>query len=284
MQILNEISALIERLSAEIDAGTEEHDIGKMVDLAGGSVINQLFFGHGYDVSTEGEYQSLKAALNDFHDAMADPRLSLFYGKSMLLNIMPPSLADVMDRITKSNKTFADTLKKQIEAHRADVEADGPNVHDPPRDYLTAFLREKARRDAAGEKHSYIFEQLKSECYELWFAGADDPQNVFGWGMAYALNLPEGELQPIYDELDAVIGSERLVTLADRQSLPVLGSFMMETLRLANAVSQNLPHRATRDVVVDGYTLKKDTVVIPQLSTVLLDPNVRVLNFYSLDI
>jgi len=70
------------------------------------------------------------------------------------------------------------------------------------------------------------------------------------------------------------VDSDRLVTLADRQSLPILNSFVMETLRMANTVPQNIPHRVTKEVVVDGYTLKKDTVVIPQVSTVLYDPNV----------
>ena len=55
-------------------------------------------------------------------------------------------------------------------------------------------------------------------------------------------------------------------------------SMIKESLRIANTVPQNIPHTLTRDTVVNGYALKRGTIVVPQLSAVLYDPEVDSIN------
>lgn len=42
---------------------------------------------------------------------------------------------------------------------------------------------------------------------------------------------------------------------------------------MANIVSINLPRKAARDVVVNGVSIKKGTVIVPQISVMMIDPD-----------
>jgi len=188
-------------------------------------VINRIIFGYGFDESNEQEFRRTKSTITNFFEASQDPRMAILFGKSWLLNQLP-GFGKTMQRVEGANEEYRTWLEAQIDKHIAEMDAVGAD-DTPPKDYVSAYLREKRKREATGDKHTFRLEQLKGECYEMWLAGTDDPQNNFNWGVAHALNLPEEELQPVYDELNAVVGSDRLVTMADRQSLPVVNSFLM---------------------------------------------------------
>jgi cytochrome P450 len=65
-----------------------------------------------------------------------------------------------------------------------------------------------------------------------------------------------------------------LIYVADRQNLPYTNAVIMEAQRMANIVSQNLFHRASNDIEVDGFLIKKGTIIIPQISVFAIDPEV----------
>jgi len=65
-----------------------------------------------------------------------------------------------------------------------------------------------------------------------------------------------------------------LINTADKPNLPYLSALLNETLRIANLVPSNVTRRVGRDTEINGYTLRKGTWIIPQISTVLYDPNV----------
>lgn len=44
---------------------------------------------------------------------------------------------------------------------------------------------------------------------------------------------------------------------------------------MCNLLPQNMLHRTTKDVVVDGYHLPKGTCIVPQLSSIFYDDKVR---------
>lgn len=80
--------------------------------------------------------------------------------------------------------------------------------------------------------------------------------------------------QKLHAELDDVIGSERMICVSDRQSLPYTNAVMMEIQRLANLVSQNIFRRTTKDVVIEGFPIEKGTMIVPQISVMAIDPEV----------
>ncbi|CAL2043256.1 unnamed protein product [Caenorhabditis brenneri] len=87
------------------------------------------------------------------------------------------------------------------------------------------------------------------------------------------MNTP-GVQEKIQEEMDRVIGSNRLISTGDKNELPYMNAVINECQRCANIVPLNLFHETTKDTVIAGYPIKKGTGVIAQISTVMLDEKV----------
>ena len=69
--------------------------------------------------------------------------------------------------------------------------------------------------------------------------------------------------QKAQEELDTVVGPDRLPTFDDIGSLPCLNAVIRELLRWHSPVPCGLPHRATSDEEYNGYFIPEGTVVFP---------------------
>lgn len=74
--------------------------------------------------------------------------------------------------------------------------------------------------------------------------------------------------------MDKIIGSDRIVTVADRQQLHYLNAFIMEVQRAANIVTQNVLRLTAEDVEINGMKIKKGSHCIAQISAFHYDENV----------
>ncbi|KAJ6533305.1 cytochrome P450 [Mycena vulgaris] len=80
------------------------------------------------------------------------------------------------------------------------------------------------------------------------------------------------------DELDAVIGTDRLAGIPDRSQLPYLDALCKEILRWHTAAPTAVPHRTREDCIYErGQNYKpllipKDSLVIPNIWFMLHDP------------
>uniref|UniRef100_A0A8R1DS10 CYtochrome P450 family n=1 Tax=Caenorhabditis japonica TaxID=281687 RepID=A0A8R1DS10_CAEJA len=122
-----------------------------------------------------------------------------------------------------------------------------------------------------------IFEQpdrqLANMCLDLWFAGLSTTTNTTTWAIGYILNKPKIQ-QKLHEEMDLVIGSDRIITTAEKNALPYMNAVINESQRCANLVPLNLQHATTRDIVLDGYHIPAGTGVVAQISTVMNDKQV----------
>ncbi|KAJ7477023.1 putative monooxygenase [Mycena galericulata] len=75
-------------------------------------------------------------------------------------------------------------------------------------------------------------------------------------------------------EIEAVIGSDRLPVIQDRASLPYVRSIMTEVFRWQPAVPLALPHALRQDDVYEGMHLPKGSLIIPNVWHMLHDPEV----------
>ncbi|KAG2076145.1 cytochrome P450 [Suillus decipiens] len=76
----------------------------------------------------------------------------------------------------------------------------------------------------------------------------------------------------VHEELDMIIGSDRVPTFQDSSSLPQLHAFLLEALRWRPIVPIGFPHRATEDIFWQGYCIPEDAIVYGSHWTLTRDP------------
>ncbi|PKI48674.1 hypothetical protein CRG98_030934 [Punica granatum] len=92
-------------------------------------------------------------------------------------------------------------------------------------------------------------------------AAVDNPSNAVEWVMAEMINNPE-ILNKAVEELDRVVGKERLVKEEDIPNLNYIKACAREAFRLHPFAPFNVPHVALYDTVVAGYRIPKGSHIL----------------------
>ncbi|KAG6590176.1 Isoleucine N-monooxygenase 2, partial [Cucurbita argyrosperma subsp. sororia] len=102
--------------------------------------------------------------------------------------------------------------------------------------------------------------EIKAQITELQIATIDNPSNAVEWAMAELLNQPK-ILEKAIEELDRVVGRERLVQEYDIPNLKYLTACIRESFRLHPFSPFNIPHVSNSDIIVAGYFIPKGSEV-----------------------
>ncbi|XP_033630841.1 cytochrome P450 1A1-like [Asterias rubens] len=116
-------------------------------------------------------------------------------------------------------------------------------------------------------------EMLQTTVYDLFGAGFDTVSAVLTWALLLMILHPDIQ-RDIQEEIDAVIGVDRLPQLSDRGKLPLTEACLHEVLRYSSVVPFTIPHTTTRDTHLNGYPIPKDTVIFVNLYSINQDPTV----------
>ncbi|CAG2206620.1 Cytochrome P450 2C29,Cytochrome P450 1B1,Cytochrome P450 2C31,Cytochrome P450 2B4,Cytochrome P450 2F2,Cytochrome P450 2K4,Cytochrome P450 2C13, male-specific,Cytochrome P450 2C7,Steroid 17-alpha-hydroxylase/17,20 lyase,Cytochrome P450 2B1,Cytochrome P450 2C40,Cytochrome P450 2U1,Cytochrome P450 2S1,Cytochrome P450 2C39,Methyl farnesoate epoxidase,Cytochrome P450 2C27,Cytochrome P450 2C37,Cytochrome P450 2J6,Cytochrome P450 2D15,Cytochrome P450 2C11,Cytochrome P450 2A10,Cytochrome P450 2C38,Cytochrome P450 len=84
--------------------------------------------------------------------------------------------------------------------------------------------------------------------------------------------LPDIQCQ-VQEEIDRVVGKDRLPTIKDRENLSYTEATLHEAMRLGTVVPVGLPHSTMCDTKVGGYDVPQDTVVMINHWALHHDPN-----------
>ncbi|CAL5427001.1 unnamed protein product [Camellia sinensis] len=104
-------------------------------------------------------------------------------------------------------------------------------------------------------------EEIKAQIVELMIATVDNPSNAVEWALAEMLNQPE-ILERAIEELDRVVGKDRLVQESDLSQLNYIKSCVKEAFRLHPFAPFNVPHVSVSDTTVAGYFIPKGSHVL----------------------
>ena len=120
--------------------------------------------------------------------------------------------------------------------------------------------------------HLILEAQLVYSLSDLFVGGTETTSTAIRWAILFLLHHP-GVQNTIQQELDKVIGQSRLPSLDDRNSLPYVEAFLAEVLRLGNLTPLSLQHSNERDAVVNGMFIPAGSYLVPNLDSVLSDPD-----------
>ncbi|KAF9596258.1 hypothetical protein IFM89_008421 [Coptis chinensis] len=160
------------------------------------------------------------------------------------------------------------------------------NSHAARRDRLTRTIMEEhtLARQSGGAKQHFVDALLTlQQKYELsddtiigllWdmiTAGMDTTVITTEWAMAELVRNPRVQ-EKAQEELDRVIGTDRIMTEADITNLPYLQYVAKEALRLHPPTPLMLPHKASANVQIGGYHIPKGSNVHVNVWAIGRDP------------
>ncbi|CAN4116309.1 unnamed protein product [Withania somnifera] len=109
--------------------------------------------------------------------------------------------------------------------------------------------------------------------FDMVTAGMDTVAITVEWAMAELVKNTRVQ-QKAQEELDGVIGSNRVITESDMSKLSYLQSVVKESLRLHPPTPLMLPHMASATVKIGGYNIPKGSIVHVNVWALGRDPKV----------
>ncbi|XP_025098155.1 cytochrome P450 2J2-like [Pomacea canaliculata] len=139
-------------------------------------------------------------------------------------------------------------------------------------DFIGAYIREihHHRNSQSGSPHINDVNLLKL-VFDILIAGSETTSTAILWTLVYFLHHPDVQ-DKCYEEIHRVVGTERAPTIQDRPQLVYMEAVIMEVLRYGNVAPLSVPHATSCDVEFGGYKIPKGTLVIPNLDSVMRDP------------
>ncbi|TFK20516.1 cytochrome P450 [Coprinopsis marcescibilis] len=113
----------------------------------------------------------------------------------------------------------------------------------------------------------------RSVCAQAYLAGIDSTVTA-ATGLILALSKYPRVQQKGLEEIEAVVGTGRLPTLHDRDSLPYIQAMVRELTRWHVVTPLAVPHVSTVDTEYRGYFIPKGTMVFGNAWSYLYDPEV----------
>lgn len=105
----------------------------------------------------------------------------------------------------------------------------------------------------------------------MFTAGTDTSSSTVEWAIAELIRHPS-ILAQVQQELDAVVGRDRLVTELDLAQLTYLQAVVKETFRLHPSTPLSLPRMAAESCEINGYRIPKGATLLVNVWAISRDP------------
>uniref|UniRef100_A0A4W5MGI1 Cytochrome P450 2F3-like n=1 Tax=Hucho hucho TaxID=62062 RepID=A0A4W5MGI1_9TELE len=138
-----------------------------------------------------------------------------------------------------------------------------------PRDFIDCFLT-KLNQEKDVSSSEFHYENLVSTVLNLYLAGTETTSTTLRYALIVLIKYPNIQ-EHMQQEIDTVIGRQRIPQMEDRKSLPFTDAVIHEVHRFLDIVPFNLPHYATKNISFRGYNIPQGTVIIPMIHSVLRD-------------
>uniref|UniRef100_A0A6P5JX95 unspecific monooxygenase n=2 Tax=Phascolarctos cinereus TaxID=38626 RepID=A0A6P5JX95_PHACI len=148
-------------------------------------------------------------------------------------------------RILKINEELKDFILERVKEHQ--------KVLDPnnPQDYIDYYLS-KMQQEKDNAQTEFDLENVKMTGVDLFSAGTETSSSTLRYGLLLILKYPEVQAK-ILEEIECMIGHNRLPSIRDRQDMQYMGAVVHEVQRFIDLVPLNIPHAVNRDIHFQQY-------------------------------
>ncbi|KAK7380027.1 hypothetical protein VNO78_32370 [Psophocarpus tetragonolobus] len=175
-------------------------------------------------------------------------------------------------KLKKISKAFDEVLEQIIKDHEDPSYSDETSVRSE--DFVDILLSlTDQRMDQQEQKHMMGRTNIKAIILDM-IAGAFETSAVaVEWAMSELLRHPR-DMKRLQEELNNVVGLNRLVEESDLSKLPYLNMVVKETLRLYPPGPLLVPRESLQDITISGYHIKKKTRILVNAYAIGRDPKV----------
>ncbi|KAK9401425.1 cytochrome P450 2J2-like [Crotalus adamanteus] len=128
------------------------------------------------------------------------------------------------------------------------------------------------RKLGLGKKSiEHQIEDATQKLVETFRQTKDTTFTTMMWALLLLTNHPDIQ-EKVQKEIEDVFGISGSISYQDRKKLPYTNAVIHEMQRIEYALLIGAPRQSTKDVKMRGYHIPKGTFIIPDLRSVLLDP------------
>ncbi|NXO05328.1 CP2C1 protein, partial [Rhinopomastus cyanomelas] len=230
-----------------------------MFRYAVSNVICSVVFGSRYSYSDTAFLDQLNAVGN-YLSFFLSPVAQVYNTFPKIMHNLPGPHRKVLAECEK----LKDYIRDKVEAHRQTLD---PSC---PRDYIDCFLL-KAEKEKDSPQNMYSNEDLVMLVFGLFGAATVTTSNTLIFFLLVLSRHPHIRAK-VQEEIDVVVGSDRAPCMEDKLRMPYTNAVIHELQRFHRSRNENFPRMTTQNVKFRGYIIPKGTTVIPELSSVHMDP------------
>ena len=232
------------------------------------SILWRIIGGKSFDYRDK-KFVELVSHLNKGFSAIAPtPKLAMLFAFPSLRKLFPKLTG--FDVLKRGYHGVYDFLEQEIKEHQDNLDLDNP------KDFIDAYLVEMKRKTDEGDVNSSFFEQKGIDClfcvlHDLFLAGSETSSTFLLWSVIHLMRNLDIQ-QKIQDEIDSVIGRERLPNIQDQGNTPYTLAFIDEVHRFASHVPLGVQHWTNEKIELDGFVIPENSMIIPNLHHVHHEP------------
>ncbi|XP_036590329.1 cytochrome P450 2C23-like [Trichosurus vulpecula] len=220
------------------------------------NVICSILFRDRFKYNDE-KFLYLLKLLNESFQLLSSPWTQLYNFLPALRVYFPERLK----RIHKNTEEMKHFILERVKEHQKILD---PNN---PQDFIDCYLS-KMQQEKDNPQSEFDLENLIITGANLFGAGTETTSSTLRYGLLLILKHPEVQAK-VHEEIDRVIGPNRVPSIMDRQDMPYMDAVVHEMQRFIDLVPLNLPREMAQDTQFRQYVLPKGTKIFPLLSPVL---------------
>lgn len=252
-----EVGLLIKSFEEAARAGAAV-DVSAKVALLSADMSCRMVFGKKY-MDKDLDERGFKAVIQEAMQLAATPNIGDYI--PCLLGL---DLQGLTRRIKATGKVFDDFFEKIIDEH----------IHKPKEEGQTKDLVDVMLDLMGSEETEYNIQRanIKAISLDMMAASMDTSATMIEWALSELIKHPP-MMKKVINELEKVVGMERMVEESDLESLEYLNMVVKETLRLHPVAPLLIPHESMEDCTVDGFHIPQKSRVIVNVWAIGRDPN-----------
>ena len=189
-------------------------------------------------------------------------------GSIALLLPMFPMPSNVRDGLRKLSGELFKFIDERIDEHRESFDPENP------RDFVDCYLKEMDSKPEPDDPASYLQKNnMRAALYLLFLAGADTTSTTLKWCCLYMMGYPKIQ-KKIQEELDSIVGRDRLPLISDQDQLPYTRAALLEIQRIVVLTPLSDFHTSSEETTLRGYRIPKGANIVSNFHAIMKDPQV----------